>query len=256
MPSLLDLEKNNPVKMLVLGDSGSGKTGALAALVKAGYNLHIANFDDGLSILPALLETDEEKLRVNYETFSDEFKFQGINPVPKKAKAWMDAGKWFDKTVPDLGDKDVLVIDSLTFMANAAFRHVLSLVGRLTGKPHQSDWGSAQTLIEGFLAYVNSSSVQCHVVINCHILRLTNDEGAVIKEFPMALGKALPPKVAAYFDHLLMVRSTGSGKARKREILTRGEGFVECKTSAFKSLPDKLPVDTGLATVFEAIKGN
>ena len=38
-------------KLMLVGDSGSGKTTALASLANAGYNLRILDFDDGLSIL-------------------------------------------------------------------------------------------------------------------------------------------------------------------------------------------------------------
>ena len=42
-------------KLMLVGDSGSGKTTALSTLANAGYNLRILDFDDGLSILPEFL---------------------------------------------------------------------------------------------------------------------------------------------------------------------------------------------------------
>jgi Tfp pilus assembly pilus retraction ATPase PilT len=51
MPSMLDHESNELVKILVAADSGSGKTGSLASLVDAGFNLRILDFDNGLSVL-------------------------------------------------------------------------------------------------------------------------------------------------------------------------------------------------------------
>ena len=38
-------------KMLLIGASGSGKTGALASLAAAGYKLRILDYDNGLDFL-------------------------------------------------------------------------------------------------------------------------------------------------------------------------------------------------------------
>ena len=51
MPSLANHQSNEFTKLLIEGDSGSGKTGALASLVKAGYKLRILDMDNGLDAL-------------------------------------------------------------------------------------------------------------------------------------------------------------------------------------------------------------
>jgi hypothetical protein len=59
--------------MLNMGDAGSGKTGALASLAKAGQRLVILDFDNGLDILIGLLKNDQKALEhIYYETFTDE----------------------------------------------------------------------------------------------------------------------------------------------------------------------------------------
>jgi hypothetical protein len=45
---MLEHESNSIVKAMLAADSGSGKTGALACLVDAGFNLRILDFDNGL----------------------------------------------------------------------------------------------------------------------------------------------------------------------------------------------------------------
>ena len=57
-------------KLMLVGDSGSGKTTALASLANAGYNLRILDFDDGLSILPEFLNKDAVK-NVSFVTCKD-----------------------------------------------------------------------------------------------------------------------------------------------------------------------------------------
>ena len=51
MPSLSAHQSNDYVKLLLCGDSGSGKSGALASLVGAGYKLRILDMDNGLDSL-------------------------------------------------------------------------------------------------------------------------------------------------------------------------------------------------------------
>jgi len=51
MPKLGDHQSKSTTKMLFVGDSGAGKTGALASLAAAGYHLHIMDLDNGLDVL-------------------------------------------------------------------------------------------------------------------------------------------------------------------------------------------------------------
>ena len=47
-------------KCILLGDSGTGKTGALASLVKAGYKLRVLDLDNKLAsgILPQVIKRE------------------------------------------------------------------------------------------------------------------------------------------------------------------------------------------------------
>src|SRR3990167_5326691 len=86
--------------LLFLGDSGMGKTGALASLAIAGYNLRIMDYDNGVDILANILKpgiqpymlTPEQSLtaisRVDYITLTDKFKTLGGRMFPESAKAW------------------------------------------------------------------------------------------------------------------------------------------------------------------------
>ena len=66
MPSMLEHESNNLVKVMVASDSGSGKTGALASLVDAGFNLRILDFDNGLSVLKGFVKDKSKLANVHY----------------------------------------------------------------------------------------------------------------------------------------------------------------------------------------------
>src|SRR5215471_9430889 len=138
MPSLEDHHSSDSTKMLVLGESGHGKTGALESLARAGYNLRIADFDNGVDVLKNLLKDDLSALRrVNYITFSDEFYAtpNGASLIPKTAKAWplfvQALSKWEDLgSVESWSSNDILVVDSLNFAGKAALRFIQQLNSR------------------------------------------------------------------------------------------------------------------------------
>ena len=70
MASIKNHQSTDVTKLLLVGDSGSGKTASLAELANAGYNLRILDYDDGLAILPEFLNSDAVN-RVSYVTLKD-----------------------------------------------------------------------------------------------------------------------------------------------------------------------------------------
>ena len=73
MPPLSKHQSGCATKMLLLGDSGAGKTGALASLAQAGYNLRILDLDSGVDVLRNLLG-DNAAANVESVTLTDPMK--------------------------------------------------------------------------------------------------------------------------------------------------------------------------------------
>lgn len=266
MPSLKDHQSSATTKILLIGNSGAGKTGALASLAGAGFNLRIMDLDNGIDVLANLLR-DTSKYpagsldRVNYITITDPMKNMGGKLVPKNATVWQRASKYLDNWKTETEDfgsvaswtpQEVLVIDSLTFISNAAMNLILMMNGRLGQRPHQSDWGDAQVLVEGLLSYLYDESVKCNVIMTSHITFL-GDEGNMTG-YPSTLGKALPPKVGRYFNNTLIVKSQGSGSNTRRRILTNPSGVIEAKNSNPSKVKPEYPLETGLADYFKDVR--
>lgn len=270
MPSLSDIYSHSSIKLLLMGHSGSGKTGALASLALAGYKLRIFDFDRGLeSLFHQLsdLPNDSPELKakkkvarenVLYNTFTDSIKFQGKFALTQGApKAWTNATLAMNKFpgdpiggLNDWDDTHVVVIDSLTFVGEAIMRHVLYLNGRAAALRQQSDWGDAMNLQEAMLAALYDDSVKAHVVVISHITTAREDGGILDKGFPSALGSKLPPKVGRYFNAVLMIEQ----KAGTRTIHTKPKGLVDLKNPNPTLVPDELPISTGLADYFRIIR--
>jgi hypothetical protein len=267
MPDLAQHQSAQTTKVLVLGDSGGGKTGALASLAASGYNLRIIDVDNGLDVLANLLtdpsseylKRDPKALeRVKYETLTDSMKASGGSIRPAKATVWQRAVKLLEDW-PGLGSvttwtpQDVLVIDSLTMLSTAALNFILALNGRLGGHPQLQDWGAGQTLIESFVQALYDESVRCNVVMNCHI-KYVGEENGPARGYPNTLGQALPPKIGRYFNSILLVRSVGQGTKLSRKVLTSPTGLIELKNTAPLKVQAEYDLAWGLADYFAAVR--
>ncbi len=279
MADLTTYKRDNFVKMLLIGESGSGKTGALASLARAGYKLRILDFDNGLDILPEVLAGDPPALaRIEYETCTDRMcvmggKVQPKGPPQAYSKAMNLLTKWKGKEgsgVKDLGTPatwgrdTILVIDSFTHLGNAALRHAQALNSNSGGKVTQPEWGAAQNACEAALALLYSADFKTNVIVLAHVSYIGGEEGKdgaadnprPIAGYPTGPGKALSPRIPSYFNTMLLAKTSGTGIAAKRNIYTIPDGLVSVKQPLISAkLPNKLPLDTGLATFFEASLG-
>lgn len=273
MPSLSSHHSSATTKLLLIGDSGGGKTGALASLAQADYNLRIIDCDNGIDILANLLKGTPAIERVIYETVTEKMRInpQGKPEVAGIADAWPRATRLLTRWKTEDGDlgpleswtsKDVLVIDSLTMFSRWAMNAILQLNKRLNEAPWQSDWGEAQKLVEDVLALLYSDAVPCNVIVNCHItyigrqIESLDDKGKVVtreedvRAYPLSLGRALSPKIGRYFNNALLARSLGGTRA----LYTNTQGLVELKTAAPRSVKSSYPIETGLAKFFADVQ--
>lgn len=271
MPSLKAHTSSKTTKMLLIGNPGSGKSGALASLVQAGYNLRILDFDNGLDVLANLLgsgkygKPEELLSKVEYKTITDPFKNSGGKLIPAKATVWTRTASmlqnWEDGetklgSITTWTPQDVLVIDSLTLLSKAALNYILSMNGRLGGAVEQSHWYQAQQLVESLLEMLYDEGVNCNVIVISHITYIESQDGTALNGYPMTLGKALSPKVGRYFNSILMARSSGQGTSVKRKLHTTTQAMVELKNTNPTKVPDSYPLETGLAQYFSDVRNS
>jgi len=260
MPSFAQHQSATTVKMLYIGDSGTGKTGSLASLVKAGYELRIIDFDNGLDVLRDYVPQDKLD-RIRFQTFTDEMQGTGGVVLPKgvpqafpnalkQLTNWKTADENFGN-VSTWPDNVVLVIDSMTLAGEAALRYVLALGGHSGKQAQLQHWGEAQRLLQGLLELLYSSAVKCNVIVTSHITIIEDETSGFKKGMPATIGKALSAKVPRLFNTMVQAKTVG----KKRVILTQSAGIVDLKTSAPTRIPAELPLDTGLATIFETLRG-
>lgn len=263
MPTLKEHQSSEYTKLLLMGDSKSGKTGSLAALVPK-YKLRIIDMDNGLDALAQIIKRDNPtKLsNVEFRTLRDKFKSSPTGTVVDgMATAFIDSLKMLDHWKYDgvdlgppaqWGPEAILVIDSLTFMADAAFRFREPLVPRSKDGKYdvRAVYKDAQDAVESVLALLTSESFRTNVIVISHVRYVDNPDGTK-KGYPTAVGAALSPQIPRYFNSVALAQT---GPGGKRQIQTTATAMIDlANPAAFKMLPT-LPIETGLATFFETLR--
>ena len=219
MSSILD-DNDAPVKALLIGKSGAGKTGAQASLVAEGYKLRIIDTDKGVRPLRSLL-TDPHypyaaliKKRnidlneaVRYVSIDTSMKLRTVSRrtpdqrtssetilAPVDARAWTKVldlmDKWKDGekdfgSVRSWGADTVLSIDSFSTLAKCAYYFNQSLNGRLgsreEGNDYRRDVGGAQAQLTRLLELLYDSSIHCHVLVISHITWVDESQGVAAR---------------------------------------------------------------------------
>jgi hypothetical protein len=257
MPALNELTASPVVKMLLIGDSGTGKTGAIASLVKAGYNVRLLDMDNGWESLAQAVGRDcpERARSVVVESFRDKYKGTPIGPVidgvPKafvSAIALLD--KWGDLGNPSTwGPDSILVVDSLTFFSDAAFAWARSM--NPGAKDMRQIYGAAQDAVEHVLALLTGKEFNTNVIVTSHIRFIDLPDGTK-RGYPTAIGQALSPTIPRYFNSVCQCQTMPGGK---RTIQTVSTALIDLKNPASFKMAAQLPIETGLATFFETLTG-
>jgi len=256
------------VKLLLIGEAGSGKTGSLFSLVKAGYRLIVLDCDGKFNtswlINKIRREPDAKELlsHIHYASPEDDYTTlpNGDIVVQGVPKAWPLCSKLLTHWKigsEDLGKSDtwgpdtVVVVDSFSFMCRAAFRWAESTSGNPDPRSH---YGLAQRKAESALNILCSTKMKSHVILTAHWTLIDMIDG-LSKAFPATIGKAISPDIPKYFNSMLEVKSKIAGTSVRRIIRTVPDGIFEMKHPVPEGVPNELPIETGLADFFRAVTG-
>ena len=268
MPTLEKHQSNEYTKLLCLGDSGSGKTGGLAPLVNAGYHLRILDMDNGLeSLKQQVLRLCPEKIaNVEYRTLRDKRKASPSGPIidgsPKAfieairmLDRWryVDGGNEIDLGVPaEWGPDVILIIDSLTFLSDAAYdwREPLTPKGKEGKYDQRAVYKDAQDAIESVLALVTSEAFRTNVIVTSHVKYVDNPDGTK-KGYPTAVGSALSPQIPRYFNTVALFQTKAGGK---RTLHTAATAMIDLKNPKPFEMAKEYPIETGLADLFSVLR--
>ena len=262
MPSAADHKSSAFVKLLYIGDSGTGKTTSLTSLVEAGYNLRVLDFDNLLDPLVQMVRRSAPTAldRIHYMTFRDKFRTTPNGPiidgVPTAYIGSMKAiDLWEDGTTPSSwGPKHILVVDSLTTMSRSAYWWAKGLLGAATfaegvpirGVRPEQFYHTAQQALLNTIAYVTAESFGANVIVIAHVKYMERD--GQTKGFPVAVGNAISPEIPSYFPSVALATKAGT----KRTIRTRSTSMIDLKNPRSFDMADEFNMEDGLARFFKA----
>jgi hypothetical protein len=253
------------LNILLLGDSGSGKTYSLRSLIDAGLELFVLQTEPGGTVLADLPKDKYHYHYISPATASwDAMKDSAtkINSLSMKAIAGMEGinkreyGQWIevistlgnftcDRCGESFGDVStwdtsrVLVIDSLSGLNIMAMDLVVG------SKPTKSmaDWGIAMDNL-GRLINKLVTDTQCHMVLTAHLEPERDEVTGRVVNMPSTLGRKLAPQLPRFFDNCI-------------HTIREGTAFKWSTATANTALKARdLPIDDNLTPTFAEIIRN
>lgn len=246
LPSWLTEREDKVVtgaKILVLGDSGSGKTHLMSTLAEAGIEVfHLglepaqatiakairdaikknpkADFSNYHYVdLPALTSSFKSMIdtatKVNTLSFKAICDLEGLNrDQTRQFIRMMELLSNFKEGDKSYGSVDswdntrALVIDSLSALNVMA----KTLVAGQNPALSPSQWNMAQDAVRTFLNKL-CFDCNCHVVVLGHLEPEKDEVSGRVMNMPSTLGKKLGPELGRYFDEVVIAKKTENGWA-------------------------------------------
>lgn len=280
MSNAADISRSMPVRILLMGNPGAGKTGSLACLANAGFKLRVLAFDKESNMMPLLLHTRPEcRANIDILFFEDRMRAgqRFIEPIGVPS-AFADAIKAMTNwpglgASKDWGPETVVVLDGITSMGTASMRRAMAMANKTPLNRTQQVWGFAMDDQDNFIELMVSNANRFHFIALSHtkmigpkdVTNSDDDLSKTIKQqaadlvetrlYPSALGRELPRNIARHFPCALLIESEFKGKTVRRVIRTVQRPELDLKVPA-SSLADSLPIEDGLLTVFRALGVN
>lgn len=283
----------NRLRLMMCGRPKSGKTGSLVALLNAGFEVGVLDFDGNSD--PLKVFTDAKMLKnLSVVTLQDrrrlgsgnaggkEFVQLATDPTALK-RAFQALEDWskFDPEhqwgpVKNWGLNRVLVLDSLTSMGDASYERIKFINGRGSMNVRDSDWGLAMKDQEFTLSKLMSTEYQCHVIAMAHLKmigprleRIGNEDTPDLMEAKIAISRANSEMVPT------RLYPSALGRALPQDILRHVPACVVAEVDAAGNrvlitkpspgiafdvgVPGKvkgvLPLESGLLDIMSAVAG-
>jgi len=262
-------------KILLLGDSGCGKTHAIRLLLEAGLkHVHVLFTERGMS---AVSDIPADKLSWHYikpavpAWKTQQAALKRVNTLSFKAQCEAEPtdkrehGQFLevydtmmnfvdDRTGKSYGpveefDSDVAFFcDGLTGISLMAMKLVTG--SKMSKSP--GDYQVAQQSIEDYIIAC-TNSLMCTVVLTSHLEREVNELTGGTTLMPSTLGRKLAPKLNRWFDDVIHVEREGaswfwSTKTANMALKSRLLGVKDKMAPSFVQLFDKWKKQGGVIT--------
>jgi len=221
------------VKVLLMGESGTGKTHSVASLIEAGITPFVIFTEPGMTTL-ARLNIPEDKCHWHYISTATqgwdamEKMASNINKMSYNALSKLDdANKTkydqflqvisqchnftCDRTGESFGDITKWGTDRCIIFDSLSGLNTMSMNLVIGAKPTKSmpDWMVAMDNLERFVTKI-TTDVQCHMMLTSHLERETDEVTGGITLMASTLGRKLAPKLPRNFDEVIQATREGT----------------------------------------------
>lgn len=286
MANAAQMKDRAAARILIVGYPGSGKTGAVAALANAGWNIRYLDYDGNYEPLFQYC-TPEALARIDIVSCEDRLRegrryVEVVGEPEALVKGWKMLDRWKYKN-PDGSETDlgasrewgpdtILVLDSMTSMGIAAMRRAMFIKGKTPENNTDSTWGFAMAEQEALIEQLTSTTNRFHIVVLAHLKMISpkdvrkgdDDLTKELKQkaaeiiptrlYPSALGQQLPPLIGGHFPTLLEAVAQVLPGDKVRRIL-RSVPRPELDLKLPTALPHngEWPVATGLVEIMKLL---
>tara|TARA_R110000824_G_scaffold8204_7_gene37129 strand:+ start:169 stop:906 length:738 start_codon:yes stop_codon:yes gene_type:complete len=208
-----------PVKNLLYGEPGMGKTFSLRSLPKHALPALLIDLDRGGASVLGGFEKGELQGFI-----PDRFAKVGSKEAPAAYEQVKDKLQSINKD----DEIKTIVVDSFTELYQNIMDYVMHKNNKpLDSAPTQPDYGMAMRFCIKFIEAL--SEMQRHIVVICHEANHTNEVTGITKVTPALTGQ-LAVKIPGYFDNVLHAKVKGRGEKREYIWETVPNGLYTART--------------------------
>lgn len=226
MPNARDINIDRPLRILIYGPAGAGKT--FFCGTAEGLKTYVFDFDNGMATLRGR--------DVEYDTFMDE---DLMNPT---SYARFEGKLTSLLANPNAFPAQVLVIDSMTTLQETLLRNI-QLNNKTLGK--QTSLQEYGIFADRFVDLMSRIlALKKHIVVTAHEQLLVDEQTQEIFRVPAIVGKKLAPRVPLWFDEVYHLEpDVVQGKATYRfRTIAAKRMIAKSRLALFKEVEDNLTI--------------
>lgn len=223
-----ELPSSRHLKVLVCGESGTGKTMFAGTAIDIG-SVFVADFDEGVETLKNIPRFE----KVEHKTYK---------PVMKRGVVvgggWQEFKSDWEKL--KTSDYDTLVVDSISTLEQTMGDWYLA-----SGKHPRLTLQNYGDIIMWFQRWFQSlKAIDKHIIVTSHEQLVKDEVVGDISYKPSIVGKRLGGKLPLWFDEVYRSVCRASGEGTEYKLLTRA-GPRHTAKSRIGILPDVINPDFG-----------
>lgn len=239
---LNELKTDDNIKILLFGESGSGKTCFGSAFPGP---THYYDFDLKVGSIPSYNKN------IDHITY-DQYPLNKSDVGGSGKKFNHDMGELKKLALENKFPYKTIVIDSLTTMSDRVMEYLMKTnpgikrtVTQCAQAPSLQDYGIFRIFMKQFIAEI--LSFPCNVIMIAHIELVKDELTGQLLRVPMLTGK-LAKELPIYFEEVYYAYVEGENEKRKHVLQTQSDRKFSCRTQ--RGLPPKLDLS------YEALASN